>query len=292
MPTVSGIEEWWSGGERLAVPLGGDERTIFVRRMGSGPLITLLHGFPSSSHDWAKLTPALAEHHELLLFDFLGFGASEKPADHDYSLPEQADLVEALWRMQGVTSTVVVAHDYAVSVAQELLARLASGTLASDLAALYLLNGGVYPDLHRPLPTQTMLLDPEQGPRLSAAINEELFVAGLQPTFADGFDGVGEGTEIWRAMSRDGGQRNLHLLMRYITDRETHGERWVAALEQTDVPVAFAWGMLDPVSGAHMAERIRERMPGAPLDAFDDVAHWPSLEAPQRVAAAVLDRPA
>ncbi len=292
MPTVSGIEAWWSGGERLTLTLGGGERTIFVRRMGSGPLITLLHGFPSSSHDWAKLAPALAERHELLLFDFLGFGASEKPADHDYSLQEQANLVEALWRRQGVPRTVVVAHDYAVSVTQELLARRASGTLASDLDAVYLLNGGVYPDLHRPLPTQTMLLDPEQGPKLSAAITEELFVAGLQPTFADDFDGAGEGAEIWRAMSRDGGQRNLHLLMHYITDRATHGERWVAALEQTDVPIAFAWGMLDPVSGAHMAERIRERMPGAPLHAFDDVAHWPSLEAPQRVAAAVLDRPA
>ncbi len=82
-----------------------------------------MHGFPSSSHDWAKLAPALAERHSLLLFDFLGFGASEKPAEHDYSLLEQADLVEALWAREGITSTVVVAHDYAVSVAEELLAR-------------------------------------------------------------------------------------------------------------------------------------------------------------------------
>jgi pimeloyl-ACP methyl ester carboxylesterase len=292
MPTVTGIETWWSGGERLALALGGDERTIFVRRMGRGPLITLLHGFPSSSHDWAKLAPMLAEHHELLLFDFLGFGASEKPVDHDYSLQEQADLVEALWRREGVSSSVLLAHDYAVSVTQELLARRESGTLASELTGVYLLNGGLYPDLHRPLPTQTMLLDPEQGPQLSVAITGELFISGLQPTFAEGFDGTGEGAEMWRAMSRENGQRNLHLLMRYITDRARYGDRWVGALEQTDVPIAFAWGMLDPVSGAHMAERIRERLPGAPFHAFDDVAHWPSLEAPQRVAAVVLDSPA
>jgi pimeloyl-ACP methyl ester carboxylesterase len=37
--------------------------------------MTFLHGFPSSSHDWAKAAPALAERFELLALAFLGFGA-------------------------------------------------------------------------------------------------------------------------------------------------------------------------------------------------------------------------
>ena len=57
-----------------------------------------------------------------------------------------------------------------------------------------------------------------------------------------------------------------------------------------DVPLTFVWGMLDPVSGAHMAERIRERLPDAPFTALEDVAHWPPLEAPERVAATLLSR--
>jgi pimeloyl-ACP methyl ester carboxylesterase len=73
-----------------------------------------------------------------------------------------------------------------------------------------------------------------------------------------------------------------------MSDRVLHAERWVTALETTDVPLAFVWGMLDPVSGAHIAERIRARMPDAPFTALDDVGHWPPLEAPQRVAAALL----
>ncbi|HEX4483971.1 MAG TPA: hypothetical protein VH081_09295 [Solirubrobacteraceae bacterium] len=44
----------------------------------------------------------------------------------------------------------------------------------------------------------------------------------------------------------------------------------------------------DPVSGAHMAERIAERLPDAPLLALADVAHWPQLEAPGSVLAALL----
>jgi pimeloyl-ACP methyl ester carboxylesterase len=288
MLAMSGLDAWWSGGECVRIGVGERERTAFLRRSGEGPQMTLLHGFPSSSHDWAKVAPSLAEDHALLLLDFLGFGASEKPADHDYTLHEQADLVESVWAHEGVSSTVLIAHDYAVSVTQELLARRREGTLAVDLEAVHLLNGGLYPDLHRPQPTQTALLDPEQGPQLSALLTEELFVQGLGPTFADGFDATRDSGDIWQAMAREDGQRIVHLLIRYMTDREIHGERWTSALEDTDVPLAFVWGMLDPISGAHMAQRIRARLPAARFEALDDVAHWPQLEAPRRVAAALL----
>jgi pimeloyl-ACP methyl ester carboxylesterase len=287
---VAGVEQWWSEGERVRLPLAGVEREIFLRRMGAGPAVTMLHGFPSSSHDWARVASPLAERHALLLPDFLGFGASDKPAEHDYTLHEQADLVEALWEREGVNSTAVVAHDYAVSVTQELLARRAEGTLSTDIVAVHLLNGGLYPELHRPEPVQTALLDPVQGPQVSAALTEELFVKALEPTFAEGFDAASDSADIWQAMSRDDGQLIAHRLICYITDRKLHGERWVTALEATDVPVAFVWGMLDPVSGAHMAQRIRERIPHAPFLALDNVGHWPPREAPERVAATLLGK--
>ena len=285
---MGGIASWWAGGEHVALDLGGRERSIFVRRMGDGPAMTLLHGYPSSSHDWAKVAPALAERHRLLMPDFLGFGASDKPADHDYSLHEQADLVEALWAREDVSETTLVAHDYAVSVTQELLARRAAGALAVDLTAVHLLNGGLYPDVHRMQPIQEALLDPEQGPQIGQWVTEELFTAALAPTFAERFDAAADSAEIWQANSRDGGQLIGHRLIRYILDRREHEARWVGALETADVPIAFIWGMLDPVSGAHMAQRIAERLPGAPLLALEDVGHWPTLEAPERVVTALL----
>jgi pimeloyl-ACP methyl ester carboxylesterase len=63
----------------------------------------------------------------------------------------------------------------------------------------------------------------------------------------------------------------------------------VGALERTDVPLAFVWGMLDPVSGAPIAAKVRERLPHAPFVALDDVGHWPQLEAPERVLAALIE---
>ncbi len=101
---------------------------------------------PSSSHDWAAVAEALAAEHTLLAADFLGFGASAKPTDHTYSLHEQADLIEALWEREQISATSLVAHDYGVSVAQELLARKGEGTLKVELERVHFLNGGLYPD--------------------------------------------------------------------------------------------------------------------------------------------------
>jgi pimeloyl-ACP methyl ester carboxylesterase len=287
---MSLIEQWWRAGEQAELLSGGGaERHIFIRRFhSSSPPMTLLHGFPSSGHDYAKVADELAGSYSLLIPDFLGFGASDKPPGHAYSINEQADLVQDLWEVEGIEATTVVAHDYAVSVAQELLARHARRQLDTDLRAIVFMNGGLYPDLHRPQPIQTALLDPEQGPQISAALTEDLFVPGLQPTFPPGYDYKPDASQIWRSMERDDGFRNMYLLIHYMTDRVENEQRWVQALERTDVPLSFIWGMLDPVSGAHMAERIQERLPDAPFTELQDVGHWPPLEAPERVTRAIL----
>ncbi len=282
------IGEWWASGDRVAVQLRGADRAIFVQRMGSGPTMTLLHAFLSSSYDWARLAPTLASRYSLLLPDFLGFGASDKPVDHAYSLHEQADLVEALWELEGITSTVVVAHDFAVSITQELLARRAEGRLRVDLEAVHLLNGGVYPHLYRPELASMTLLDPEHGPKLAATLTQELFALAMKPTFAGGFDSSEDSADIFQAATRDGGREVATRLATYITDRAKHSERWVNALEQTDVPLSFVWGMLDPVAGEDMADVIRERCPSAGFVALENVAHWPALEASAQVTAALM----
>ena len=86
--------------------------------------MTLLHGFPASSFDWAGVMPQLTgTGYRVTTLDFLGYGSSDKPYPYRYSLIEQANLVQALWRDLGIDRTALVAHDYGVSVAQELLFR-------------------------------------------------------------------------------------------------------------------------------------------------------------------------
>ena len=93
-------------------------------------------------------------------------------------------------------------------------------------------------------------------------------------------------------MEHDGGSKIAHRLLHYVADRLANGPRWIGALETAPVPMRFVWGDLDPVSGGHVADRMEERLPGlagraASCIRLADVGHWPPLEAPDEVAAAV-----
>jgi pimeloyl-ACP methyl ester carboxylesterase len=81
--TLERLETWRSRGVRVSL-LG---RSVFVVRAGPEPdarrPLVLVHGFPTSSHDWSAVLPLLAETRRVLAIDLLGFGLSEKPWPHD-----------------------------------------------------------------------------------------------------------------------------------------------------------------------------------------------------------------
>ena len=64
---------------------------IFYRTHGSGPHLLLIHGYPFNTWDWEPLWPELTQHFiHVIAADMLGFGFSDKPRRHRYSLMEQA----------------------------------------------------------------------------------------------------------------------------------------------------------------------------------------------------------
>src|SRR5712691_4689841 len=112
------LEAWFASGQRVPLVLPGKQPLhLFCRVAGSGPWVTLLHGFPTCSWDWADLADGLAAKYQLLMPDLLGFGDSDKPAGHQYTLVEQADLVEALWRHFGIDQSALIVHDIGGTVA-------------------------------------------------------------------------------------------------------------------------------------------------------------------------------
>lgn len=281
--------EEWKAARRMV-----DSGSLAVATYDLGPRdavpVTFLHGYPSSSLDIEPAWRALAEPARLLTLDLPGFGASGKPRDHRFSIHAAADAVEALWDASDVSTTVLVAHDYGVSVGQELLARLAESALAVDVRSTLWMNGGLYPELHRPTVGQQMLLDPEHGAELAAAVTQEMFTEGIRTTWGERVpmddDAVGH---IWASMADGDGVPLMHDLLHYVADRREHEQRWCTALEESPLPATFVWGDLDPVSGAHMIERVEARIPAARVIRLADVGHWPLLEAPDVVAAAIDD---
>jgi pimeloyl-ACP methyl ester carboxylesterase len=290
---VEDLQTWWAGGGRVEVELlSGARYAIFTRVIGDGPWMTLIHGFPTSSWDWAPIAPTLAKGYRLLTFDLLGFGDSDKPSGHDWSAFEQADILEALWRHFGVNETRVVAHDVGMTVALELLARQEDGQLATRMSDYTLLNGGVYTGFHRPRPIQVWLQRPIIGALISQLLSESRFSSALAEVFGPGHQPTPEDLhQHWLSVVQRNGQKTYHRLIKYIAERRANKDRWESAVEKSTTPIRFVWGMADPISGAHMAEVIKERRPGADIVELADAGHYPQLEAPDRVAAAIIEGP-
>ncbi|MEW6169605.1 MAG: alpha/beta hydrolase [Pseudomonadota bacterium] len=267
-------------------------RSIFYQRHGEGPVaLLLIHGFPTASWDWEPIWPGLcAQFPQVVAPDLLGFGFSAKPPRHRYSLFEQADLCEALLGALGVGHVHLLAHDYGVSVAQELLARHEERAgHGLQLASVALLNGGLFPEAHRATFLQKLMRSP-LGPLLAPLISERgfgrsfsrVFGAQTQPTPIELHD-------FWRLIAENGGQRAIPRLLRYLDERRRHRERWVGALVRTRVPLRLINGSEDPVSGAHMAQRYAELVPNPDVIAMPGIGHYPQVEAPDRTLAAFLD---
>lgn len=264
---------------------------VFLREDGdvAAPALLLIHGFPSASFDWADVWPALAARYRLLAPDLLGFGLSAKPAGHDYRIGEQADLCEALLRETGITDYHVLAHDYGDTVAQELLARQAPGRAGPRLRSVALLNGGLFPEAHRPLLTQKLLAS-AAGPLLARVTSRRTFGMSMTRIF-------GRSTppspalldDLWVLLQVNQGVMAMPRLIAYMAERRAQRGRWVGALQASALPLAFIDGAADPISGAHMAARYRELVPNPDVTLLPGIGHYPQCEAPAAVLAAYLD---
>lgn len=254
------------------------------RTGGTGPALWLVHGFPTSRRDWAALWPGLARDHSLAALDMLGFGASDKPRDFDYSIAASADQWQALARATGVREVALLAHDYGNTVAQELLARQREGRLPFRIRSAVFLNGGLFPEATRPLPIQRLLAGP-LGPLLARLTGRRRFVASLRRICPKPWP-PGEMDAAWELLARAGGRAVMPRLLGYIAERRVNRARWVGALEQAGIPIALVNGLEDPISGRSIVARWRELLPAAPVFELPGVGHYPQLEAPEQVLAA------
>ncbi len=265
---------------------------VFYRDAGSGPPLLAIHGFPSASWDWWPMWPQLTARFRVIAPDMIGFGWSAKPRRYDYSIVDQADLHEELLRELGVAEVHVLAHDYGDTVAQELLARhderVGTGGAGLRLRSVCFLNGGLFPETHRPLLVQRLLAGP-LGAVLGRLSSKRAFASGMTAVFGPGTPPSPELLdELWTLLRHDDGHRVLHLLIGYIAERRRHRERWVGALARTRVPLRVVDGAVDPVSGAHMVARYRELVPDPDTVELDGIGHYPQIEDPAAVLAALF----
>src|SRR5215510_11231454 len=165
------VDGWAGRAERIAV---AGEQVALVdvapERPGGAPPLLFVHGFPTSSIDFAPVVGRLAAERRVVLVDLPGYGLSDKP-DRAYSLFGQADAVEAVAGTLGLGELDLLTHDMGDSVGGELLARTTDGGSPLRVRRRVLTNGSIYLDLAH-------LTD---GQKLLRSLPDEMLPAGAGP---------------------------------------------------------------------------------------------------------------
>lgn len=276
---------WEARGTYLDV--GGDE-VFAVDVACSGPAagdpLLIVHGFPTSSFDYAHLVDALAVRRRVVAMDMVGFGLSAKP-DRRYTMAVQADVVAAVAAHFGIDHCALLTHDMGDTVGGELLARSAEGTWPVEVTRRIVTNGSIYIEMAQLTAGQQLLLSmPDtvapQGP------GPEVVAASLVATLAPAHADVDMGAHAELVCHR-GGDAVLARTIRYIEERRASERRFTGAIETHPSPLHVVWGPEDPIAVAAMADRLVAARPDAALTWIDGAGHYPGIEAPDAYLAAV-----
>lgn len=247
----------------------------------SDEILLCLHGFPTSSHDYHKIWRRLGERFATLAPDLIGYGFSDKPTDFDYTTFNQVDVLAALLEHLKIRRVHLLTHDYGNTLTQELLARAEENRLNFSIQTICMLNGALFPETHRPILAQKILISPF-GFLFGRLIGDTKFKRNLAKIFgAETKPTADELEDFLTVFKFNDGRRVAHKLIRYMRERAVYRTRWVGALQRISVPFKFINGSSDPVSGKHLVERFRVVVPHeTDITEFEGIGHYPHFESP------------
>lgn len=251
-----------------------DGLDVFYREAGpaDAPVFLLLHGFPTSSHMFRHLIPALADRYHVIAPDHVGFGRSSAPAveDFDYTFDNLARVTRSFLEKLGVHTYTVYVQDYGAPIAWRLA--LADPSAVEGLVTQ---NGNAYEEgfgsdawaaiwEHGANPSEAT----EQAlrPFLGRELVEWQYVHGVpDPSTVD--------PDAWEhdiaLLARPGVDRaQLALLGDYKTNRALYPDVH-AWLRESGVPVLAVWGRNDELFGPAGAEAFRRDAPHARIELLD-----------------------
>jgi pimeloyl-ACP methyl ester carboxylesterase len=286
------------------IPRAGYRIAAYVRP-GRGPAIVLSHGFPDNHHLYDPVVPLLRGH-EVVTFDFLGWGRSSKPAHYSYTFAGQEQDLNAVIQGLHLGRVVLVAHDASVPAVlnwaldhpgQAASIILSNGFYAPvagsgppTLAAIFAL--GQYPNTAPlgPLPPGTayglnsLMKGLSSDPRLLGDLltwQESTFVANRStaqkfiPLFTQQF------------LTKPSTLGPLRSLAGNLFSAVTNDAARVPSLESLAVPVHIVWGARDPNLNLNVADALHQDIPNSTITVFTNAHHNLMLDDPKQFAAIV-----
>ena len=256
---------------RRRISVAGFKTTVIERGpRDSKEAVVFMHGNPGSSLDFIGLLRAVPKGTRVIAFDFLGFGAADKPYDFPYDLASSRPVLDRAFRELGIERMHLVGHDIGSVVGVDYAARH-----PRNLASAVLIAGGIligYVDHHFARIWKTPVL----GEESMRGVDREGFVRVIQAhnprplprEFLDrNYDYFDRATrcailKIYRAMP------NIDRLSR----------QHAAALRPHDKPALVIWGDRDPFLPQYIAHGNRRAFPHAAVHVFANSGHWPFVD--------------
>ncbi len=240
---------------------------IFYREAGSrdDPTVVLLHGFPTSSHMFRELIPALADDYHVVAPDYPGFGQSGMPSvdEFEYTFDHFAEIVEELIEELEIDTYSLYLMDYGAPVGY----RIAAAN-PDRVEALIVQNGNAYDEglLEFWDPIKKFWADrtEENGDALRGLLTmgatQWQFLTGVRDPSVISPDNWGH---VQPLLDREGNQEiQLQLFFDYGTNPPLYPE-WQAYFRQHQPPMLIVWGQNDPIfpaEGAHPYKRDLENL--------------------------------
>jgi len=262
---------------------------------GEEPAIVLMHGFPDNLHLYDRLLPWLSPSRRVVTFDFLGWGASDKPAGYPYTATNQVGDLDAVIEQLKLEQVILVAHD-------------ASGPPAIDwalahpdrVAALVLLNT-YYNAMPTLRPPEAIWLFSQPGVRVVARFVSTLFqnlvfrkmywwqVGGFMrdaevreeflPLLYHQFAVMPSAQPAFFRLNED--------LPSTVRDRS----RMIPQMKAFRRPVRIIFGAKDRYLNTGVAQRFHELFPTSDLFLLPDANHFVQIDEPEEVAHLLLSLP-
>lgn len=265
------------------------EVEVFYREAGpvDAPVILLLHGFPTSSHMFRDLIPALSDRYRVIAPDLPGFGLTRAPArgDFDYSFDTLAEVLEGFVDALGLTRYALYIFDYGAPTGLRLAMKH-----PERVSAIITQNGNAYVEGFSADwgPWETYWRDPSEANRL--ATRPSLTDEAIRFQHEHGAPEGRVAPDAWLLdtlfMHRDGADAiQLDLILSYRTNVALY-PAFQAYFREHRPPVLAVWGRHDAFFIPPGAEAWRRDNPDAEIHLLD-AGHF-ALETHHREIAAYI----
>ncbi|WP_405547196.1 alpha/beta fold hydrolase [Streptomyces phaeochromogenes] len=243
---------------------------VFYREAGDpqAPVVVLLHGFPTSSHMFRNLIPALADRYRVIAPDHIGFGQSAMPTPEEfpYSFDALTEITAGLLDQLGVNRFAMYVQDYGAPVGW----RLALSD-PQRVSAIITQNGNAYVDgFVKSFWDGLFAYAQTPGPRTEAPVRGALSADATRWQYVNGVaDPSLVSPDNWvhdqALLDRPG---NDEIQLKLFRDYPTNVDLYPAVQQyfrESQVPLLAVWGANDEIFGPDGARAFQHDLPDAEI---------------------------